>query len=939
MAQECGVRVLCRFRPMNESEVKRGSKHIQFKGSDTLVVSGKPYVFDQVFPPNTTQEQVYESCAKDTVRDVLDGYNGTIFTYGQTSSGKTHTMEGRLHDPQMMGIIPRIAHDIFDHIYSIQENLEFHIKVSYFEIYLEKIRDLLDVSKTNLGVHENKNRVPYVKGCTERFVSSPEEMMEVIDDGKANRHVAVTNMNEHSSRSHSIFLINIKQEHLDTAHKLTGKLYLVDLAGSEKVSKTGAAGTVLDEARMINKSLSALGNVISALAEGTKTHVPYRDSKMTRILQDSLGGNCRTTIIICCSPSVFNEAETRSTLLFGQRAKSIRNTVRVNLELTAEEWKKKYNKEKQKGVDMKELIEKLQSELHQCRTGVYVPVMEQLSDKTQEELCEHTPIICNSLATDASVVERVQYEKNVNNLFLLMDDKDEEINLQTQLVEKLRLQMEVQEEFMASSQRDCARVQEELRSLQRDNQEMRGEVRDMLSALEELALKCDEKSHAASDWTHTDRTLSEQLGVKNEMLAATQGELAELQELYAVQKRRMVDVLRVLLRDLGDMGTSICDGEIKMVCEAGVSLDDEVSVVRLFLTKLKSELKRLLNHIQELESTQECASIKIQDDETELASCHVLISQYQVKIRSLTESAQKAEETRRALENAQRTLEEELTKLHTYESNQDLCEFEKQKELLKMTQSQQSQCHLIKSSTETPSKMLVQLREELNNKQKMLNKLKESNEILVLEHKRLQFEYETLRLREQEKDLKLQKLTMSKEKTEHTSDEMGDFEETLVRQLQSLHHLRKMFVQDLTTRVKKNTEADCKDGGSCVLHKHKMSFLEHNLEHLTKAHKQLLRENAALRCELPKLEKRLCAMTERVKALECTLKETKQRASRERSLYRQEVDRIKDAIRAKNVACCGPAALITKPIRAGHHHTFSVTPRRGGPTIYSYHHA
>ncbi|XP_047669452.1 kinesin heavy chain isoform X1 [Tachysurus fulvidraco] len=928
MAQECGVRVLCRFRPMNESEVKRGSKHIQFKGSDTLVVSGKPYKFDQVFPPNTTQEQVYESCAKDTVRDVLDGYNGTIFTYGQTSSGKTHTMEGKLHDPQMMGIIPRIAHDIFDHIYSIQENLEFHIKVSYFEIYLEKIRDLLDVSKTNLGVHENKNRVPYVKGCTERFVSSPEEMMEVIDDGKANRHVAVTNMNEHSSRSHSIFLINIKQEHLDTAHKLTGKLYLVDLAGSEKVSKTGAAGTVLDEARMINKSLSALGNVISALAEGTKTHVPYRDSKMTRILQDSLGGNCRTTIIICCSPSVFNEAETRSTLLFGQRAKSIRNTARVNLELTAEEWKKKYNKEKHNGVDMKELIEKLQTELHQCRTGVYVPVMEQLS----EELCEHTPIISNRLATDASVVERVQCEKNINNLFLLMDDKDEEINLQTQLVEKLRLQMDVQEEFLASSQRDCARVQEEICSLQRDNQEMRGEVRDMLSALEELALKCDEKSHAASDWTHTDRTLSEQLGVKNEMLAATQGELAELQELYAVQKRRMVDVLRVLLRDLGDMGTSICVGEIKMVCEAGVSIEDEFSVVRLFLTKLKSELKSLLNRTQQLESTQECASIKIQDSETELASCHVLISQYQVKIRSLTESTQKAEETRRAME-------EELTKLHTYESNQDLWESEKQKELLKVKQPQQSQCPLIEGPTETQSKTLVQLREELNNKQKMLNKLKESNEILVLEHKRLQFEYETLRVREQEKDLKLQELIMSDEETEHTSDEMRDFEETLVRQLQSLHHLRKMFVQDLTTRVKKNTEADYKDGGSCVLHNHKMSFLEHNLEQLTKVHKQLLRENAALRCELPKLEKRLRAMTERVKALECKLKETKQRASRERSLYRQEVDRIKDAIRAKNVACCGPAALIAKPIRAGHHHTFSVTARRGGPTIYSYHHA
>ncbi|KAF4080165.1 hypothetical protein AMELA_G00167370 [Ameiurus melas] len=883
--EQCGVRVMCRFRPLNESEVKRTNKHvIRFKGNDSVVFSGKPYVFDQVLPPNTTQEQVYESCAKDTVRDVLGGYNGTIFTYGQTSSGKTHTMEGRLHDPEMMGIIPRIARDIFDHIYSMQENLEFHIKVSYFEIYLEKIRDLLDVSKTNLPVHENKNRVPYVKGCTERFVSSPEEMMEVIDDGKANRHVAVTNMNEHSSRSHSIFLINIKQEHLDTAHKLTGKLYLVDLAGSEKVSKTGAAGAVLDEAKMINKSLSSLGNVISALAEGTKTHVPYRDSKMTRILQDSLGGNCRTTIIICCSPSAFNEAETRSTLLFGQRAKSIRNTVCVNLELTAEEWKKKYYKEKQKGVNMKELVEKLQTELNQWKTGVYVPVMEK-----QEELSDHAPIVSNVFASETPAMENGQYEENIENLYKLLDDKDEEINLQTQLVGNLRLQMEVQEEFLASSQRDCIHVQEELCSLRRDNEDIRREVREVLSALEELALNYDRKSQEASNSTHSNHSLSSQLSVKNEMLETTRSELVELQELNASQKRRTVDVLHVLLRDLSDIGAIICVHEIKMVCEDGVSLEDEFSA-------------------------------------------------YQVKIKSLTECVQKAEETRRALEITQRTLAEELPKLHTHEHNQDLCELEKQKELLTINQSPKSQGALNEGHRETQLKMLAQLHEEFNNKQRMLDELKEFNENLVLEQKRLQCEYETLRMRVQEKEINLQKLIVSNEKTEHTSAEQRHFEETLAQQLRSLHSLRTMFVQNLTTHVEKSTAPDCEDGESRVLHKHKISFLENNLEQLSKVHKQLLQENADLSCELPKLEKRLHAMMERVKALECALRETKQSTSQDRRFYQQEVDRIKDALRAKNMACCGHSALIAKPIRAGHHHAFSVTAGRGGPIVYSYHH-
>jgi len=267
---ECNIKVVCRVRPLNESEEKAGSKFVlKFPSEDSVSIGGKIYVYDKVFKPNCTQEQVYDQVARPIVKDVLSGFNGTIFAYGQTSSGKTHTMEGVMGNPHLQGIIPRIVGDIFSFIYNMDENLEFHIKVSYFEIYMDKIRDLLDVTKTNLAVHEDKNRVPYVKGATERFVSSPEEVMEVIEEGKANRHVAVTNMNEHSSRSHSVFLINVKQENVETQKKLVGKLYMVDLAGSEKVSKTGAEGSVLDEAKNINKSLSALGNVISALADGS----------------------------------------------------------------------------------------------------------------------------------------------------------------------------------------------------------------------------------------------------------------------------------------------------------------------------------------------------------------------------------------------------------------------------------------------------------------------------------------------------------------------------------------------------------------------------------------------------------------------------------------------------------------------------------------------
>ncbi|XP_004939228.1 kinesin-1 heavy chain isoform X2 [Excalfactoria chinensis] len=929
---ECNIKVMCRFRPLNESEVTRGDKYVaKFQGEDTVVIASKPYIFDRVFQSNTSQEQVYNDCAKKIVKDVLEGYNGTIFAYGQTSSGKTHTMEGKLHDPDGMGIIPRIVQDIFNYIYSMDENLEFHIKVSYFEIYLDKIRDLLDVSKTNLSVHEDKNRVPYVKGCTERFVCSPEEVMDTIDEGKSNRHVAVTNMNEHSSRSHSIFLINVKQENTQTEQKLSGKLYLVDLAGSEKVSKTGAEGAVLDEAKNINKSLSALGNVISALAESS-TYVPYRDSKMTRILQDSLGGNCRTTIVICCSPSSYNESETKSTLLFGQRAKTIKNTVCVNVELTAEQWKKKYEKEKEKNKTLRNTIQWLENELNRWRNGETVPVDEQF-DKEKANLeafavDKDITVINDKPATTIGVTgnftdaERRKCEEEIAKLYKQLDDKDEEINQQSQLVEKLKTQMLDQEELLASTRRDQDNLQAELNRLQAENDASKEEVKEVLQALEELAVNYDQKSQEVEDKAKEYELLSDELNQKSVTLASIDAELQKLKEMTNHQKKRATEMMASLLKDLAEIGIAVGNNDVKP--EGTGMIDEEFTVARLYISKMKSEVKTMVKRCKQLEGTQAESNKKMEENEKELAACQLRISQHEAKIKSLTEYLQNVEQKKRQLEESVDSLNEELVQLRAQEKVHEM-----EKEHLNKVQTanevKQAVEQQIQSHRETHQKQISSLRDEVDAKEKLITELQDQNQKMMLEQERLRVEHEKLKATDQEKSRKLHELTVMQDRREQARQDLKGLEETVAKELQTLHNLRKLFVQDLATRVKKSAEIDSDDTGGSAAQKQKISFLENNLEQLTKVHKQLVRDNADLRCELPKLEKRLRATAERVKALESALKEAKENASRDRKRYQQEVDRIKEAVRSKNMARRGHSAQIAKPIRPGQHPAASPT--------------
>lgn len=256
---------------------------------------------------------------------MLEGYNGTIFAYGQTGTGKTHTISGIPKDPTHKGIMPRSFDTVFKSI-ECDSKCQYLVRASYLEIYNEEIRDLLSKNGQNKLELKEKDGTVYVKDLSTFVVKSPEDMMEVFNEGTVNRHVRATNMNDTSSRSHSIFTITIESSQIGPdgkSHIKVGKLNIVDLAGSERLDKTGAQGEGAKEGIKINLSLSTLCHVISSLTDPKCTFVPYRDSKLTRLLQDSLGGNTKTCMIANIGPADYNMDETLSTLRYASRAKNI----------------------------------------------------------------------------------------------------------------------------------------------------------------------------------------------------------------------------------------------------------------------------------------------------------------------------------------------------------------------------------------------------------------------------------------------------------------------------------------------------------------------------------------------------------------------------------------------------------------------------------------
>ncbi|XP_027150622.1 kinesin-like protein KIN-4A isoform X2 [Coffea eugenioides] len=394
--KDCCVKVAVHIRPLIGDERLQGCKDC------VTVVPGKPQVqigthsftFDQVYgSTGSPSSAMFEECVAPLVDGLFQGYNATVLAYGQTGSGKTYTMGTSFKDGCQTGLIPQAMNALFSKIETLKHQTEFQLHVSFIEIHKEEVRDLLDPSSANksettnghvgkltipgkspIQIRETSNGVITLAGSTECSIQTLKEMADCLEQGSLSRATGSTNMNNQSSRSHAIFTITMEQMHklnpmtlsngnaneYTNEEYLCAKLHLVDLAGSERAKRTGSDGLRFKEGVHINKGLLALGNVISALGDEKKrkegVHVPYRDSKLTRLLQDSLGGNSRTFMIACISPADINAEETLNTLKYANRARNIQNKPVINRDPITNEMLK-----------MRQQLELLQAEL--CARG------------------------------------------------------------------------------------------------------------------------------------------------------------------------------------------------------------------------------------------------------------------------------------------------------------------------------------------------------------------------------------------------------------------------------------------------------------------------------------------------------------------------------------------------------------------------------------------
>ncbi|TFK29955.1 kinesin heavy chain [Coprinopsis marcescibilis] len=918
------IKVVCRFRPVNKIEEREGGDVVvSFSDNFTTAfmrsaqLSSGPekdgFTFDRVFPMNTNQLEIFEYGIKDIVKDVLDGYNGTVFAYGQTGSGKTFTMMGSdIDSSDLRGIIPRITEQIFQSIVESDSHLEYLVKVSYMEIYLERIRDLLAPQNDNLQVHEEKSKGVYVKNLSDYYVSSAQEVYEIMKTGANSRVVTATQMNAESSRSHSIFLISIQQRNTETGALKTGNLYLVDLAGSEKVGKTGASGQTLEEAKKINKSLSALGMVINALTDGKAKHIPYRDSKLTRILQESLGGNSRTTLIINCSPSSYNEAETLSTLRFGIRAKSIKNSARVNAELSPLELKGLLAKAQVANTSFQTYIAALEAELAIWRTGGHVEESEWARPRGKGATAPAasakkpsvSPSPSASLAASRSMTPvnpAIEGLKDLESrpqtptvIGLEKDEREEFLRRENELSDALA----EKESALAAADKLVKELKEELAFLKEQEASVNKENQTMSSELNELRLQVERLGYDNKEGIITVDILKEQnQDIKNE-LEDVRKALADLRanqkDSSAEDKEKRKQEKMALMMAKFDSG----------------AFSDKDDQLRQILIKLDS-----------IDSAEPLTS-------EDLTSIRRQLSEGQALLKETVDKLRQSQEENGLLARRKDELENRITGLEA--------EYE---ELLEKTiqEEETSNVDTAEAMGELKSKLEAQYIAKREAQVNEVADLKQQLELRSNEIRNLNASIDTLKSVNEELKRAFAVTSAGIEGGKNLAESAQDLERTrkaINIQLAEFDGVKKSLMRDLQNRCEKVVELEIQldeikeqynnviRNSNSKAQQKKMAFLERNLEQLTLVQKQLVDQNSSLKKEAGIAERKLLARNERIQNLEALLQDADRRLSIQNQKFEAQLQAVKDRLdqaRASKAATVSTLGFgrIAKPLRGG----------------------
>lgn len=677
------IKVFVRCRPMNAKEKEaRSFMCVDVQNNKDILVKERPmdkitknFAFDKVFGRESKQIDVYKAVAKNSVEEVMNGFNCTIFAYGQTGTGKTFTMEGdrtpdntNWEDDPLAGIIPRCVNHLFDELRI--NKCEFTMRVSFLELYNEELFDLLsahdDLSKLRLYEDVNRKGSCVIQGLEEVLVRNKSDVYNVIEKGSAKRQTAATLMNAHSSRSHTVFTVTVHiKENTEDGDELlkTGKLHLVDLAGSENIGRSGAIDKRAREAGNINQSLLTLGRVITCLVEKTP-HIPYRESKLTRLLQDALGGRTKTSIIATISPSSSNYEETLSTLEYAYRAKNIQNKPEVNQKLNKKELIGEYTNE----------IERLRLDLLAMRekNGVY------LANENYQEMCHNLEIQAQEITDKINQIRTMEAEmEKKTELFNQVTEELAETNLKleqtTETLGETRQTLEVTQTTLTETKQHLGKTKKTLQCTQKlltDTAQDRDEQKHLVGKHQDTEAKLQTEGYSlieVADITTTDITkLQDKLDRKRTVENKNEDIVAEFQQSYSdnvdTMKEQMTNFIAQKQQSLTSINESMGSSIEKFKVEV-TSITDKLSTFTQDQVELLNQLQNSYD-IQNKELVESSSNFNNKVSSINTSCLETIQSTYSMQMKeAIDKFATYTSENANLISNLQTTLHERLNNL------------------------------------------------------------------------------------------------------------------------------------------------------------------------------------------------------------------------------------------------------------------------------------